>query len=370
MKLREILNNVISHVNKISEKEGYNRYIKYHPIEKIFSLLLYHQYSGFEYGRSLTLQMKGLCFDKLSAPSQGELSKKLSYRLPIEIWKSVYTDLLSQARLLKNKKVKKILRMMKIIDSSHLSATPSMTWAKHRKSKNGFKLHMMSDNDNLPNAFRLKNGNSSDRKSLKWAIKPEYIYVFDRGYNDYSTFSWIVEQNASFVTRAWSNIDYEIIKKKKVGKNQMKNGIISDQIIQVIKDRRLIDMVEFRMIIFEFIDSKGEYQKFSLLTNMDNVRSDEIANMYRERWNIEVLFYWIKTFLKVKHWMSRSKNGVLVQLYSALIAYLLVLIARLGNVLNYKIMRDYAHKYSGLLFRFIYEYNRAREPDRILQFSG
>lgn len=370
MKLKDILLDILKKVNKISEKRSYNRYIKLHSMEKIFSLFLFHQYSGMKYGRSLTLQMQGFCSDSICSPSQGELSKKLSYRLPVEIWKRIYLDLLFQVKTLTNKKIKKVLDMIKIVDSSHLSATPSMTWAKHRKKKNGFKLHMMSDNNNIPHAFRLKNGNSSDKKSLKWAIKPGNIYVFDKGYNDYTTFSWIVEQEASFVTRACSNIHFKTIRNRKIGKHQKEYGILSDKIIQVITDRKSGDTQQFRMVIFEFIDSKDEYQKFSLLTDMTDIRSDQIAEIYKERWNIEVLFYWIKTFLKVKHWMSRSKNGILIQLYSALIAYLLVFIARMKNILNYKIMRDYVHEYSGILLKFISQFKDSYKSVKILLFSG
>src|SRR4030067_3237719 len=357
MNYKEILWGIISDVNTITEKKEYNKYIKMHPIGKIFALLLYHQYAGLQYGRSLTLQIQNLLFNPRSTPSQGELSKKLQYRLPVELWTKIYQNLLMQAKNIKSKKLgKAISRLIRIIDSTHLTATPSMKWAKHRKTKNGLKIHLMIDGDTIPNAFKLKNGNSSDKKSLKWAIKQDFIYVFDRGYNDFSMFAWIGDQGASFVTRASANIHYETIKNHKVGNRQKEKGILADSVIRVIKDRKSGETLQLRMVSFEFIDSKGDYQNFSLLTDLKTMRSDIIADIYRERWNIEVVFYWIKTFLKVKHWMSRSKNGLLIQLYSALIAYLMVLIARLGNNMHFKIMRDYAHKYSGIILRFLAEY--------------
>lgn len=353
MKLKEIIFKMISDVNKISIKKGYNKYIKDHPIEKIFAFLLYHQYSGIDYGRSFTLQMKYLLPKKIKSLSQGELSKKLSYRLPVKLWETIFQNLYKSAKGIKNKKLKKILNIIKIIDSSHFEATGKMCWAKHRSTKNGFKLHMVIDGDTIPKTFMLKNGSSSDKKSLKWAIKAGFIYIYDRGYNDYSMFSWISDKNAHFVTRALLNIKYQEIRSKKIGHKQKLKGILSDKIIQVIENRQTGNKVEFRMITFEFIDSTGKLQKFSLLTDMKNMKSEQIAELYKMRWNIEVMFYWLKTFLKVKHWMSRSKNGVLIQLYSSLIAYLLVLIAKLGNVKNYKIMRDYAHNLSGIILKFL-----------------
>ena len=357
MKLREIIFKTLSSVNKISIKNGYNKYIKDHPIEKIFTFLLYHQYSGIDYGRSFTLQMKYLLPKEIKSLSQGELSKKLSYRLPVKLWKTIFKNLYQTAKGMNNKKNRKILNIIKIIDSSHFEATGKMDWAKHKTTKNGFKLHMVIDGDTVPKTFMLKNGRSSDKKSLKWAVNTGYIYIYDRGYNDYSMFSWIVEKNAHFVTRALSNIKYHEMKKNRIGAEQKAKGILADKIIQVIENRKIDNKVEFRMVTFEFIDSNGKLQKFSLLTDMRNIKSEEIADLYKQRWNIEVMFYWLKTFLKVKHWMSRSKNGVLIQLYSALIAYLLALIAKIGNIKNYKIMRDYVHDLSGILIRILaYKY--------------
>ena len=346
MNTNEIIVETIEAVNKLSEKNEYNRYIKKHSLEKMFMILLYQQYSGLDYGRSLTVYLNKMIGETTDCLSQSELSKKLCYRLPVEPFKEVYEILLSRTKGQKNKKIRrKLKRMIRIIDSTVLPASLSMKYAKHRRNKNGFKMHTVLDENYFSDSIKLKNGRSSDRKSLKWAIKEEYIHIFDRGYNDYSQFQWISEQNAFFITRAWNNIKYATIRNRKVGHQQKENGIISDKYIEVIQDKKENVKLCLRMVTFGFINSQKEYQKFSLITNLMNHRSEEIAELYRERWNIELVFRWLKTFLKVDHWLSRSKNGILIQIYTALCAYFMAVMAKMGNQQTYRIMKDAIYEF-------------------------
>jgi IS4 transposase len=345
MNIAEIITETIVAVNKLSQKKGYNRYIKKYPIEKMFMILMYQQYSGLEYGRSLTVYLDRMIGTTTDILSQSELSKKLSYRLPVEPFKEVYEFLLSRTRDQKTKKIRKLMRMIRIIDSTALPASLAMKYAKHRRNKNGFKMHTVIDEKYFPDSIRVKHGRSSDKKSLKWAVKEGYIHLFDRGYNDYSQFQWISDRNAHFVTRALSNIQYRTIRNKKVGHVQKEYGIISDKYIEVIKNRKSDERLCLRMVTFRFIDSRKKSRVFSLLTDLMEHRSDDIARLYRERWNIEVVFRWLKTFLKFDHWLSRSKNGVLIQIYTALCAYLMALIAKMGNQQAFQIMKDVVYEF-------------------------
>jgi|YelNatPaOPRAMG01_1025707.scaffolds.fasta_scaffold104673_1 hypothetical protein len=370
MKVNEILFMMLQHVNRITQKNNFNRYIKKYPLEKMFLLFLYHQFTGLDYGRSLVLQLQGLVAQSGIIPSQSELSKKLSYRLHLKPWEEMFWYIVQEIKRIKNKRVRKELKKILIIDSSHLTATPTMKWARHRKGKNGLKLHMVSDSDTIPQAFLLKQGNSSDKKSLQWAIEEGYTYIFDRGYTDYTMFCWIEQQGAFFITRAWSNIHYQVVKRRKVGYRQKEKGVIADAEIEVIRSRKTGERAQFRMIVFEFIDSNGQHQTFTVLTNRRDLRSDDIAAFYRQRWNIEVFFYWIKSYLKVDHWMSRSPRGVMIQLYTALIAYLLVLYAKYSNALPVTIKRDYVYVYSGIIVSIIQQFTKPIHFNKMLQFSG
>jgi hypothetical protein len=336
---------MITDVNKLSEKRDYNKYIKKHPIEKIFMLLLLQQYSGFNNGRAFSLYTKRMIGNTTDTLSQGELSKKLCYRLPVELFHDMFKIQLGRLKGKQSKEIRKIKKFIRIIDSTALPATSTMNYAKHRRNKNGFKLHTVIDEEYIPDDVRLKNGRSSDKKSLKWAIQPGYIHIFDRGYNDYSQFRWIKEKQAYFVTRALVNIKYSIIQSRKVGHRQKEKGIISDRIIEVIEDRKKDIKYRMRMVTFGFIDSTGRHREFSLLTNLMENRSDEITELYRKRWNIEVVFRWIKMFLKIERWLSRSKNGVLIQICTALCAYIMVLLARMNDSKKYHIMKDAIYEF-------------------------
>lgn len=371
MSFIDIVHAMMQKVNTIAKENKYNRYIKKHPLEKMFWVVLFHQYMGLHNGRSLLLQLKYILgIDKQNIPSQGELSKKLSYRLPVGLWEQLFRIYVGECGKCKNKKVKKIKQMIRIIDSSHFTATDSMKWAKHRKHKNGLKLHLVLNGSNIPQCFQLKNGNSSDRKSLKWAIQKGYTYIFDRGYNDYRMFCWIGQRGAYFITRAWSNIQYRTVRKRKVGSRQRDKGIISDNIVEVYQNRKTGEKALFRMIRFTFVDTNKRRQTFALLTNINDMRSDEIAELYRERWNIEIAFYWIKTFLKVNRWLSRTRHGVMIQVYSALISYLLVLLAQMNDATPVRVLRDYVYPYSQLFMRIIFNSKYYKHSENILHFSG
>ena len=340
MIIDELILQMIKDVNKLSEEKNSNRYIKKHPIEKVFLLLLLQQYSGIDNGRAFSLYSKKMIGDTTETISQSELSKKLCYRLPVELFHEMFKLQLSRLQGKKSKEIRKMKKLIRIIDSTALPATATMDYAKHRRNKNGFKLHTVIGEEYIPENVKLKNGNSSDKKSLKWAVKEGFIHIFDRGYNDYSQFQWIEEKQAFFVTRALGNIKYSIVQNRKVGHRQKEKGIISDRIIEVIADRKQNITYSMRMVTFRFIDSAGKEQTFSLLTNLVNYRSDEIAELYRKRWNIEVVFRWIKMFLKIERWLSRSKNGVLIQIYIALCAYIIVLTAKMNDLKKYRIMKD------------------------------
>src|SRR4030066_781672 len=268
MNINKIIAETIGTVNKISKKRGYDRYIKKYPLEKMFMFLMYRQYSGLEYGRSMTVYPNKMIESTTDTLSQSELSKKLSFRLPGEPFKEVYESLLSRTRGQNTKKIGKLKRMIRIIDSTALPASLSMKYARHRRNKNGFKMHTVIDENYFPDSIRVKNGRSSDKKSLKWAIKEGDIHIFDRGYNDYRQFKWISGQKAFFVTRALGNIQYATIHNKKVGSHQKEYGIISDKYIEVIEDRKRDARICLRMVTFGFIDSKNEYREFSLLPNL------------------------------------------------------------------------------------------------------
>lgn len=356
MLINNILIPVLKKIKDWSKKKGYDKYVKNHFLDKMFIFLLYQHSSNEEYGRTLSMRLKALCGQEFSVPSQGELSKKLSHKLPLKVWIDTYRSLLGEVSRIKNKKLRKLAKKLKIIDSSTFQASLSMTWAEHRTTANGFKIHMKINSDLVPEEFRLKNGKSSDKKSLKWAIKPGFIYVFDRGYNDYQQFQWIVEHDAFFVTRTLRNIKYCLIKQNQVTDKQKTNGIISDDLIELTVDKVKNITGRFRLIKFKFTDTNGKVRVFSFITNVFDLSSEEIAEIYKDRWQIETFFKWIKMCLELAHWISRSKVGVKIQLYSALILYMMVKLASIMTGSVRKVMKDFCHEFNAIFLRIMEYY--------------
>ncbi|HOM11595.1 MAG TPA: hypothetical protein PLV81_15750 [Spirochaetota bacterium] len=91
MTFMDIVYDMMQKVNTIAKENNYNRYIKKHPVEKMFWVVLFQQYMGLQNGRSLLLQLKYILgIDNQNIPSQGELSKKLSYLLPVGLWEQLF----------------------------------------------------------------------------------------------------------------------------------------------------------------------------------------------------------------------------------------------------------------------------------------
>ena len=225
---------------------------------------------------------------------------------------------------------------------------------------------MLLDRNLVPEDFRLKGAKTSDKKWLKWAINKGFIYVFDRGYNNYAEYQWINDQGAFFVTRPLSNIKYEVIKVRKVTKQQRADGVISDKIIEVVTDRRKNTRWQFRLINSRVRNFNGRVERFSFITNLDTMPAEEVATTYKERWQIETFFQWIKMHTELRHWISRSQRGVKIQLYSSFILYLMNQLVQASEAISgvaLKHLKDYSHRFNVLFFDIIQRHHHCSTGD-------
>jgi len=218
---------------------------------------------------------------------------------------------------------------LRIIDASIISLCLSrFDWAKYRKAKGAVKLHLNLDGDNLiPLDAYITTGNVHDVQQLH-NINQEtgVLYVMDRGYVDYKLLYNIELRGSYFVTRMKSNGTY-----KKIETNPCKDGgpILSDFIIELTgpitknhypKSLRKIKYYDAeRNITLEF------------LTNDMEREAEEVAAIYKERWQVELFFKWIKQHLKIKSFWGTSMNAVYSQIWVALILTILLWINRTLN---------------------------------------
>ena len=144
------------------------------------------------------------------------------------------------------------------------------------------------------------------------------------GYTDYDRYAQLTAEKIFFVTRQKCNARYETLERRKVNKKQ---GLLSDQTIRL---RAQECPLPLRRIVYR---DAATGRRYVFLTNHFKLAAKTIANIYKERWQIEIFFRFIKQNLKIKAFIGNSENAVMTQIYAALIVYLLLCYTKfLGNL--------------------------------------
>ncbi len=212
-------------------------------------------------------------------------------------------------------------------DSSTISLCLKLCpWATFRENKGGIKMHTLLDlKCNLPVFVRLTEASVHDVKILdELYIEPAAIYVIDKGYLDFfRLFNLIHGNRAFFVTRAKDNMQYAV---ESSDPTDMQTGVISDEMIRLTSYKSGKHYPEpFRMVVYEDYATNVVYRFITNNTMLDPLT---ISELYRERWQVELFFKWIKQHLKIKSFYGTSQNAVFCQIWIALCMYLIIAIAK------------------------------------------
>jgi Transposase DDE domain/Domain of unknown function (DUF4372) len=193
-------------------------------------------------------------------------------------------------------------------------------WASFRRTKGGIKLHTLLDHDGyLPAFVAIFPAREHEVKKARSLSLPKgSIVVEDLGYTDYAWYAQLTAQKIFFVTRQKRNARYEVLEHRQVKKDQ---GVLSDQTIRLTGAKSQECPVPLRRIAYRDATTGRRYV---FLTNHFKLVAKTIADIYKERWQIEIFFRFIKQNLKIKAFMGNSENAVLTQIYAALIVYLLL----------------------------------------------
>lgn len=205
-------------------------------------------------------------------------------------------------------------------------------WAKFRTTKAGIKLHTLLDHDGyLPAVVTVTEAKCHEVNMAKLLQLPKgSIVVFDRGYVDHAWFRQLCKTDVFLVTRLKSNARFIVLERNEVDRT---TGVTSDQTIQVADGEKalILRRVGYR--------DQETGKRFEFLTNHMTLSARTIADIYKERWQVEIFFRFIKQNLKIKTFLGNSKNAVLSQVYVALIAYLLLayqkFLSKIGLSLHY-----------------------------------
>ncbi len=198
-------------------------------------------------------------------------------------------------------------------------------WAKFRTTKGGIKLHTLYDvKTSIPCFIHVSPASVNDMNALDLLYyEPGGYYILDRGYIDYKRLLRIHQSSAYFVVRAKDNLQFRRMYSNKVNKD---NGVLLDQIGKLtgyVVSKRYPEKLRRIKFYDEETDNDLEF-----LSNSFDITAEEIAQLYKYRWKVELFFKWIKQHLKVKSFWGTSLNAVKIQVYSAIIAYCLVALVR------------------------------------------
>jgi hypothetical protein len=183
-------------------------------------------------------------------------------------------------------------------------------------------------------------GQADERAVLERTVEPDRLYVMDRGYQKWKLFNSIVANKSSYLCRVRDKIAYQVLQDKELSVDDRQAGVLSDQIIQINSRRSNVDH-PVRLVVIQGkphtsrgrrdgrkLSSTGPSSDGSirLVTDMLDVPADLIASIYLNRWLIELFFKMFKHLLGCRHLLSTKQEGVELQVYSAIIACILILL--------------------------------------------
>ncbi len=198
-------------------------------------------------------------------------------------------------------------------------------WAKFKKHKGAIKLHNQLDlKTNLPSFIHITDGSVHDVNYLDlMEVEANSIYILDRGYVDFERLYNIHYHKAYFVTRLKTNINYRRLYSRKTDKTA---GLLCDQTIR-LNNYYAHKKYPEKLRRVKYHDSETN-MTFDFVTNNFDLPALQIALLYKQRWQIELFFKWIKQHLKVKSFWGYSENAVKIQIYTAIITYVTVAIMK------------------------------------------
>lgn len=197
-------------------------------------------------------------------------------------------------------------------------------WAKFRKRKGGIKVHTLLDVETqIPAFFHITTASVHDSKAMD-VIPYEQgsYYIFDRGYNDFKRLYKINCIEAYFVVRAKKNLQYKAVKWKR----RLPKNVLSDATIELTGFYPKKHYPAHLRLIRYWDEEQN--REFMFLTNNFSLTSLQVANLYKNRWQVELFFKWLKQHLKIKKLWGTSENAVRIQIYCAMCAYCLVAIVQ------------------------------------------
>jgi len=254
------------------------------------------------------------------APNKSTLAYANEHR-PWQVYQTVFEQLLEKCySLARGKKKFRFHNKLLSLDSTSIDLCATLfDWAKYKRTKGAVKVHLLLDNEGyLPCFACLTDGKSHDITAARTMhFQPGTIVVMDKGYVHYDWWNELSQQGVYFVTRLKKDLKWKELKRRPVPTN---SAILRDQIIEIRPYRRNYTL-QLRVVTKWDAEKQEEIQ---FLTNHLEFGTTTIARIYKERWQIEIFFKSLKQLLRVKTFVGTSANALKTQIWTALIAMLIL----------------------------------------------
>ena len=308
--------------NYVRKYDG-NRYVKHFTCWNQLLAMMFGQLSNRESLRDLIVAFEahrakqyhlGLGRKPIAKTTFASANQNRGYR----IFEDFAFYMMEQARKKRVTDIFKLKGNVYAFDSTTIPLCLSVFWwAKFRKKKGGIKAHVLYDLESqVPAFFHISTASVYDSKAMKEIpYESGSYYVFDRGYNAFKELFKIHQHESFFVVRAKKNLQYKCCKwRRRLPKNILTNAVI--EFTEYNSYRKYPE----KLRLVKFYDEE-QGREFAFLTNAFHLTAPEIANLYKNRWQIELFFKWLKQHLKIKKfWYYREccENPNLIGNYSLL----------------------------------------------------
>lgn len=312
------------------DKYNGNRYVKSFTCWNQLLALMFGQLSNRESLRDVVVALEahhtkcyhlGIGRNPIAKTTFASANQNRDYR----IFENFAFFMMEQARKKQATDIFKLKGHVYAFDSTTIPLCLSIFWwAKFRKKKGGIKAHVLYDLEaQVPAYFHISTASVHDSKAIKYIpYESGSYYVFDRGYNAFKELYKIHLHESFFVVRAKKNLQFKCIRwRRRLPKNVLTDSVIElTDIITRQKYPERLRLVKYR--------DENQDREFVFLTNAFHLTSLEIAKLYKNRWQVELFFKWLKQHLKIKKFWGTTENAVRIQISTAIISYCLVAIVQ------------------------------------------
>jgi len=315
--------------NYVRKYDG-NRYVKHFTCWNQLLAMMFCQLSNRESLRDLIVAFEahraklyhlGLGRKPIAKMTFASANQNRDYR----IFEDFAFYMMEQARKKRVTDIFKLQGNVYAFDSTTIPLCLSVFWwAKFRKKKGGVKVHVLYDLESqVPAFFHISTASVYDSRAMKEIpYESGSYYVFDRRYNAFKELFKIHLHESFFVVRAKKNRQYKCCKWRR----RLPKNILTDAVIEFTEYNSYRKYPEKLRLVKFYDEEQG--REFAFLTNAFHLTAPEIASLYKNRWQIELFFKWLKQHLKIKKFWGTTENAVRIQISSAIIAYCLVAIAQ------------------------------------------